>query len=477
MSRRSAFEPSGISRRDFLRSTSCLALGLPAAGPALSAAEPGRPAEEAPARGRCASTRATRATSPTARAGRCTSPARTPGTTWWTWAGATRPRRSTSTPTSTSSGATATTSSGSWAWDSVTWDTPRQRGARQGLRAPCRAAALGADGTGQGPRRQAEVRPEGVRPRLLRAAAGPHRRRGTARDLRLRDAVRRLGADARQPRPGRAGGLGVAGASRSTPTTTSTASMPARRRRPRRDRAPPRRPGDERAPGRLHPQGGGHRERPGQRALRGHQRGRAEGVGLVGRPDHPRPRADEAEAAPGRDHRARRGAAREHAGQPGGLDLARPRRRLRRRSAGLGRQEGQPARHGSHLGRGRHRRRGSWKSFVRGHNPIFMDPYDHAILGRGAPEQWDAAAPEPGPDPPAGGPRGPGRDDAARRPRLDDDSAWPGPAPPTSCTCPTAARSKSISPARPGRSSWSGSTPSRGRSRRASRWPAAAIGP
>ena len=51
MSRRSAFEPSGFSRRDFLRSTSLLALGLPAAGPAPSAAEPGRPAEEAPARG------------------------------------------------------------------------------------------------------------------------------------------------------------------------------------------------------------------------------------------------------------------------------------------------------------------------------------------------------------------------------------------------------------------------------------------
>lgn len=30
-----------------------------------------------------------------------------------------------------------------------------------------------------------------------------------------------------------------------------------------------------------------------------------------------------------------------------------------------------------------------WKSFVRGHNPIFMDPYDHRILGKGEPEQWD----------------------------------------------------------------------------------------
>ena len=95
----------------------------------------------------------------------------------------------------------------------------------------------------------------------------------------------------------------------------------------------------------------------------------------------------------------------------------------------------------------------------------------------GARQNSGSPAPEPGPDPPVGGPRGPGRDDAARRPRLDDDSAWPGPAPPTSCTCPTAARSKSISPARPGHSPWSGSIPSKGRSRRASRWPAAAIGP
>jgi dienelactone hydrolase len=30
----------------------------------------------------------------------------------------------------------------------------------------------------------------------------------------------------------------------------------------------------------------------------------------------------------------------------------------------------------------------TWKSFVRGHNPIFMDPYDHSILGRGSPDDW-----------------------------------------------------------------------------------------
>ena len=30
----------------------------------------------------------------------------------------------------------------------------------------------------------------------------------------------------------------------------------------------------------------------------------------------------------------------------------------------------------------------AWKSFFRGHNPIFMDPYDHRVLGKGKPEQW-----------------------------------------------------------------------------------------
>ena len=30
-----------------------------------------------------------------------------------------------------------------------------------------------------------------------------------------------------------------------------------------------------------------------------------------------------------------------------------------------------------------------WKSFVRGHNPLFMDPYDHAVLGTGDPQQWE----------------------------------------------------------------------------------------
>ncbi len=30
-----------------------------------------------------------------------------------------------------------------------------------------------------------------------------------------------------------------------------------------------------------------------------------------------------------------------------------------------------------------------WKSFLRGHNPIFMDPYDHRVLGKGPTNRWD----------------------------------------------------------------------------------------
>lgn len=30
-----------------------------------------------------------------------------------------------------------------------------------------------------------------------------------------------------------------------------------------------------------------------------------------------------------------------------------------------------------------------WKSFTRGHNPIFMDPYDNRVLGKAKPESWD----------------------------------------------------------------------------------------
>ncbi|MEW5977489.1 MAG: DUF6298 domain-containing protein [Acidobacteriota bacterium] len=32
----------------------------------------------------------------------------------------------------------------------------------------------------------------------------------------------------------------------------------------------------------------------------------------------------------------------------------------------------------------------AWKSFFRGHNPLFMDPYDNQVLGKGSPDQWNA---------------------------------------------------------------------------------------
>lgn len=31
-----------------------------------------------------------------------------------------------------------------------------------------------------------------------------------------------------------------------------------------------------------------------------------------------------------------------------------------------------------------------WKSFLRGHNPLFMDPYEQLVLGKGAPDRWEA---------------------------------------------------------------------------------------
>ena len=30
-----------------------------------------------------------------------------------------------------------------------------------------------------------------------------------------------------------------------------------------------------------------------------------------------------------------------------------------------------------------------WKSFLRGHNPIFMDPYDGSVLGKPGDPQWE----------------------------------------------------------------------------------------
>ncbi|MEZ6080681.1 MAG: DUF6298 domain-containing protein [Pirellulaceae bacterium] len=32
-----------------------------------------------------------------------------------------------------------------------------------------------------------------------------------------------------------------------------------------------------------------------------------------------------------------------------------------------------------------------WKSFLRGYNPLFMDPYEHLLLGKGRSDQWEGA--------------------------------------------------------------------------------------
>ena len=111
-----------------------------------------------------------------------------------------------------------------WTWDSVAWDS-RANGklGKDFVHHVC-PAAVGADRAGQCPGRQAQVRPDEVQPRVFRPAAdaGPCRRR--AGDLRLRDAVRRLGPEPRQPSRARRRTAGLIAAIRSTRTTTSTAS-------------------------------------------------------------------------------------------------------------------------------------------------------------------------------------------------------------------------------------------------------------
>ena len=39
-----------------------------------------------------------------------------------------------------------------------------------------------------------------------------------------------------------------------------------------------------------------------------------------------------------------------------------------------------------------------WKSFLRGLNPIFMDPYDGVTFGAGEPSKWEPLRRRPGPD-------------------------------------------------------------------------------
>ena len=62
-----------------------------------------------------------------------------------------------------------------WAWDSVTWDTRANGTLGKDFVHHVAPLPWARTGPGQGPRRQAEVRPDEVRPRLLRAAAGARR--------------------------------------------------------------------------------------------------------------------------------------------------------------------------------------------------------------------------------------------------------------------------------------------------------------
>ena len=80
------------------------------------------------------------------------------------------------------------------------------------------AAAVAANRARNGQGRQAEVRPRGVRPGLLRPAARPRHRRGQRGHLRRGDALRRLGPPPQPARPT------TSRAIRSTPRTTSTGS-------------------------------------------------------------------------------------------------------------------------------------------------------------------------------------------------------------------------------------------------------------
>ncbi len=80
------------------------------------------------------------------------------------------------------------------------------------------------------------------------------------------------------------------------------------------------------------------------------------------------------------------------AGQPGRLDLAQP-----RLPGGYNYRTNPPPADGSkvilsdtdHLGGLGGNPDWVWKSFLRGHHPLFMDPYDNRVLGKSAPDSWN----------------------------------------------------------------------------------------
>ena len=114
-------------------------------------------------------------------------------------------------------------------------------------------------------------------------------------------------------------------------------------------------------------------------------------LGLVGREDDPRPRADEAEAAPDRASPAT---------APSDSTACSPARPTGSRQAGRDGYARRPARLGrrteevslldtDHIWGVGGNAAWVWKSFLRGHNPIFMDPYDGSVLGDPAIRRWE----------------------------------------------------------------------------------------
>ena len=160
--------------------------------------------------------------------------------------------------------------------------------------------------------------------------------------------------------------------------------------------------------------------------------------------------ADQTQTAPDRHHRPRRGGRGEHVGQSGRLDLAGP-------QDGYG--DDPPAWDGKKVslldtdhvwgvgGNGAW----VWKSLLRGHNPLFMDPYDGLVLGKPLRSAVGTDPPQPGLRAAPGQPFGPGGHVPARRTRVHDVIAWRTRATPTWSTFPTGGKVKVVARGRPGR--------------------------
>ena len=276
---------------------------------------------------------------------------------------------------------------------------------------------------GHGARRQAQVRPREVGRRVLRPAPHAGAPGGRAGDLRLGDAV-----------PGLELGQGLAGrhALARPPVPPREQHPGLERQHERRQRPGPRRPARPRAAGRLHPQGDRHAERPGQRALRGDQRGRVQGLGPLRRRDGARLREGKPKQHPvgltghGSENNDEMLASPADWFSPGSNqwpDLKTDPRAVDGKKVSLLDTD-----HVFGVGGDQ---KWVWKAFLRGHNVLFMDPYDDPSLAPGslpargwacatprrAAGRWGtrAATPDASTSPPAGPPASWPRPDTAWR--------------------------------------------------------------